>query len=225
MSKIPLLFFSYKVKECVQLIQLMKTKNIISYFKCLGIEELNPSQIPSIVKSVPTLIMPNMPIMVGNQVYQYITNMINNMQFNNIQQQMVTTQNYTGNTQMFFEQRNKLLQQNENKQKRKIYDYLKSEMNSTSDIYTLVKEDIDVGFSQNFANTKSYEEMKILPPPVNVKNKADALKINETDKKMKELISKREEQTNEIMKFIEDKNEKALELAKAGKIPNLSNYN
>ena len=67
------LFYSKKCSFCAKIIKLLKDNNTYKSFKCICLEKIDISTLPDYIKSVPTLIVDEIPTpLVGKAAFDYL---------------------------------------------------------------------------------------------------------------------------------------------------------
>lgn len=208
-------------KLCNQVYFIMKSNGFLNYFNCINVET---TKINIRLQSIPALLIQKLnSILYGNDIFNFLNNIIqNNQKQAQMQQQvnmhkMVQTSQQNGNYPVInqgnnqqYQQQNyqqsqqtqtiqqTIQQQNMNKtinnQSSKIIGYVESEMNGISDSYTFSSPDINIMTQHSF--TKPDENIKIYTGNDQTKIKTSDMK--NTIKKIEQIRKSEETQIKEI---------------------------
>jgi len=182
-NKRNLLFYKSNCKLSQVVIQLLNSEGLLNSIDCLDVDKLK--KIPSQIKQVPTLILPNLnKILIGKEILLFIQDIkqskkqVKQEQFNQLNKPIEKE-----------EINNQINQQNNQKPKeKKILGYIQNEMDGFSDKYAY--KDINEAPQHNFVNCKNIEQSIYTGQEENIKyddTKLNTLKDKlETERKLQE---------------------------------------
>ncbi len=206
-------------KLCNQVFFIMKNNGFLKYFDCVNIKT---TKLNIKLQSIPALLIQKLnSILYGNDIFNFLNNIIQNNQKQAQMQQQVnmhrmiqTKQNNNYqvmnqvNNQQY--QQNNIQQQNNqsiqqaiqqqnmnktiNNQQSKIIGYVESEMNGISDSYTFSSPDINIMTQHSF--TKPDENIKIYTG--NDQTKIKTSDMRDTIKKIEQIRKSEETQIKEV---------------------------
>ena len=209
-NKRNLLFYKSNCKLSQVVIQLLNSEGLLNSIDCLDVDKLK--KIPSQIKQVPTLILPNLnKILIGKEILIFIQNIKQSK--NQIKQEQFNQLNNSIEKENINNQQN-----NQISKEKKILGYIQNEMDGFSDKYAY--KDINEAPQHNFVNCKNIEQIIYTGQEENIKyddTKLNTLKSkleNERKLQEKEIKNTFKEQSkireqiiarqNEINKKIEE---------------------
>lgn len=209
-NKRNLLFYKSDCKLSQVVIQLLNSEGLLNSIDCLDVDKLK--KIPSQIKQVPTLILPNLnKILIGKEILIFIQNIKQSK--NQIKQEQFNQLNNSIEKENINNQQN-----NQISKEKKILGYIQNEMDGFSDKYAY--KDINEAPQHNFVNCKNIEQIIYTGQEENIKyddTKLNTLKSkleNERKLQEKEIKNTFKEQSkireqiiarqNEINKKIEE---------------------
>lgn len=195
-------------KLCNQVYFIMKNNGFLTYFNCINVDN---TKINIKLQSIPALLIQKLnSILYGNDIFNFLNNIIQNNQKQIQMQQQVnmhrmiqSNQQNINNNQQENIQTNQsvqqtIQQQNINKsinnQPSKIIGYVESEMNGISDNYTFSSPDINIMTQHSF--TKPDENIKIYTGNDQTKIKTSDMKA--TIQKIEKIRKSEESQIKEV---------------------------
>ena len=187
-NKRNLLFYKSDCKLSQIVIQLLNSEGLLNSIDCLDVDKLK--KIPSQIKQVPTLILPNLnKILIGKEILIFIQNIkqsknqIKQDQFNQLNNPIEKEE--IQNNQQSNQQENKI---NQKSKEKKILGYIQNEMDGFSDKYAY--KDINEAPQHNFVNCRNIEQSIYTGQEENIKyddTKLNTLKSKlETERKLQE---------------------------------------
>lgn len=210
-NKRNLLFYKSDCKLSQVVIQLLNSEGLLNSIDCLDVDKLK--KIPSQIKQVPTLILPNLnKILIGKEILIFIQNIKQSKnQFK--QEQFIQLNNSIEKEDL---QNNQSIQQsnqqiNQKPKEKKILGYIQNEMDGFSDKYAY--KDINEAPQHNFVNCKNIEQTIYTGQEENIKyndTELNTLKSKlETERKLqeKEIEKKFKEQSKLREQIIQKQNE------------------
>lgn len=180
-NKRNLLFYKSNCKLSQVVIQLLNSEGLLNSIDCLDVDKLK--KIPSQIKQVPTLILPNLnKILIGKEILVFIQNIKQSK--NQVKQEQFNQLNNP-----IEKEEPQLNQQiNQKPKEKKILGYIQNEMDGFSDKYAY--KDINEAPQHNFVNCKNIEQSIYTGQEENIKyddTKLNTLKSKlETERKLQE---------------------------------------
>ena len=191
-NKRNLLFYKSDCKLSQVVIQLLNSEGLLNSIDCLDVDKLK--KIPSQIKQVPTLILPQLnKILIGKEILLFIQNIKQSK--NQFKQEQI---NQIDKEDLYLNQQNHLNNEQPKEQfkeppkeqpkEKKILGYIQNEMDGFSDKYAY--KDINEAPQHNFVNCKNIEQTIYTGQEENIKyddTKLNVLKSKlETERKLQE---------------------------------------
>lgn len=166
------LYFSPNCKHCINLWNILKEKKLLDSFNKINV--LNNRNLPSNLKSVPTIITKNRPPIEGQAIYLFIKSMNSNSS------NSTNSKNYNNNTVNS--------NSNNNESQQSINDYMPGEMSGRwSDQYSFIDNTNPINHSYSFISDNN-----TLPITQNNISENKNSKQNEMEKRLEQLKQSRQ---------------------------------